>query len=148
MNNQNWGSALSKKQNYGGAIQPYIVYWTALNLKGEYASYKIVIKIFIFVEFGTVLLHSENIGQCQIQHFHFSRYPISGGNVLWNFEFITSEINLVNYLKSSTIIKMSHWSFSHNIFIFTLTINWSSGTSNMLQLFSTALFNSNFLLLS
>ena len=60
MNNQNWGSALSKKQNYGGAIQPYIVYWTALNLKGEYASYKIVIKIFIFVEFGTVLLHSEN----------------------------------------------------------------------------------------
>ena len=56
MNNQNWGSALSKKQNYGGAIQPYIVYWTALNLKGEYASYKIVIKIFIFVEFGTVAL--------------------------------------------------------------------------------------------
>ena len=82
MNNQNWGSALSKEQNYGGAIQPYIVYWTALNLKGEYASYKIVIKIFIFVEFGLVLLHSENIGQCQTQHFHFYIYPIGGGNVL------------------------------------------------------------------
>ena len=82
MNNQNWASALSKKHNYGRAIQPYIVYWTALNLKGEYAPYKIVIKIFIFVKFGTVLLLSENIGQCQIQHFHFSRYPIGGCNVL------------------------------------------------------------------
>ena len=45
-----------KKHNYGGDIQPCLV------LKDEYAPNKIVIKIIIFVEFGTVLLLSENIG--------------------------------------------------------------------------------------
>ena len=82
MNNQNWASTLSKKPNCGGAIQSCIVYWGTTNLKGEYAPNKIVIKVFIFVEFETVLVVSENIGQCQIQNFHFSRYLIGGDNVL------------------------------------------------------------------
>ena len=50
-----------KKHNYGGDIQPCLVYWGTINLKDEYAPNKIVIKIIIFVEFGTVLLLSENI---------------------------------------------------------------------------------------
>ena len=52
------------------------------SLNDEYVPNKIVKKIFIFVEFGTVLLLSANIGQCQIQNFHFSRYLIGGGNVV------------------------------------------------------------------
>ena len=69
-----------KTQNYGGAIQSYIVHWSTTNLKYKYTSNKIVnrvITIFISVEFGTA-----NIGQCQIPNFHFSRYLIGGGNVL------------------------------------------------------------------
>ena len=82
MNNKNWAFALSKKYTYVGAIQPCRVYWGTTNLKDEYASNKIVIKIFIFAEFGTVLLLSENMGQCQIKNFHFFRYLIVRGNVL------------------------------------------------------------------
>ena len=37
----------------------------SLQSQEEYATNKIVIKAFIFVEFGTVLLLSANIGQCQ-----------------------------------------------------------------------------------
>ena len=72
---------IQKTQNYGGAIQPCIVYWGTTNLKDKYAPNKIVIKIFIFVEFGTVLLFSAKIGQFQIPNFHFSKYLIGGGNV-------------------------------------------------------------------
>ena len=52
------------------------------NLKKEYAPNKIVFKIFCFVEFGIVLLLSENIGQRQIQNFHYFKYLIVEGNVL------------------------------------------------------------------
>ena len=58
-NNQNWASTLTKKYNYGRAIQACIVYWGTTYLKEECTPNKIVIKIFIFVEFGTVLLLSE-----------------------------------------------------------------------------------------
>ena len=50
---------LSKKHNYGGTIQPCIVYWGTTNLTDEYSPTKIVIKAFIFVELGTVLLLSQ-----------------------------------------------------------------------------------------
>ena len=40
-------------------------YWDTANLKGEYPPNKVVIKIVVFVEFGTVLLLSANIGQCK-----------------------------------------------------------------------------------
>ena len=80
--NQNQAYSLSQKHNHGGAIQPCIVYWGTTNLQDEYSANKIVMKIFIFMEFGTVLLLSGNVGQCQIQNFHFSRYLIVGGNVL------------------------------------------------------------------
>ena len=83
MNNRNFSLyTIQKTQNHDGAIQPYIVYWVTNNLKDVYAPYKIVITIFNSVEFGTVLLLSANIEQCQIQNFHFSRYLIGGGNVL------------------------------------------------------------------
>ena len=68
-------------------------------------------KIVIFVELGTVLLLSKNIWQCQIQIFHFSWDLIGGGNVVYNFKFITLEANLLNHLISPTIIKISYWRF-------------------------------------
>ena len=94
---------------------------------------------------------SENIGQCQIQDFYFFRYLIVGGNVLQNFEFITSEINLVitSCLRPSSKCHNVVFRFSHNIFTFTLTFIWSSGPSKMLRLFSAAyVFNFFLLLLS
>ena len=83
MKNRNRASTVSKKkQNYGGAIQQRIVYWDTTNLMEEYAPNKIVIRIVIFAEFGTVQLLSANIGQCQIQNIHFPRCLKGGGNVL------------------------------------------------------------------
>ena len=137
MNNKNWAFALSKKHIYVGAIQPCIVYWGTTNLKDEYAPNKIVIKIFIFAEFGTVLLLSENIGQCQIKNFHFFRYLIE---VMCCKSSNSSYKNKIgNYLMSSwSKCHIAVFRFSHNIFTFTLTINWSSGSSKMLQLSFTA----------
>ena len=109
--NQNWAFTLSKKHNYGGTTQPCIVYWGTTNLTDEYSPTKIVIKTFIFVEFGTVLLLSKKHRTIPNTKFPLFQIPLVGGNVLQNFEFITSEMNLVNCLMSSTIIKMSHWSF-------------------------------------
>ena len=78
MNNHNWVSILSKRHSYDGTFQLCIVYWGTTNLKDEHTPNKIVglIKILIFVEFRTVLLLPENIGQWQIQNFYFSRYVI------------------------------------------------------------------------
>ena len=66
-------------QNYGGPIQLHIVFSGTANLKDEYTPIKVVIKIVIFAEFGTVLLLSANSRQCQMQYFHFSRNLVGGG---------------------------------------------------------------------
>ena len=82
MNNRNWVSTLSKKHKsmvglFNNAqfigVPPFSRTSTHPNNMG--------IKI-VFVEFGTVLLLSANIGQCHIKNSHFSRYLIGGGNVL------------------------------------------------------------------
>ena len=77
-NNRNWASLPSKKHRTMAGLfnhAKFIGYH-------QYVPNKIVIKIFISIEFGTVLLLSANTGQCQIQNFHFSKYLIGGGNVL------------------------------------------------------------------
>lgn len=53
-------------------------------------------KMTVFPNFGPVLLLPENIEQCQIQHFHVSRYPVGQGIVVHNVKVIASETNFLD----------------------------------------------------
>ena len=120
-------STLSKNlQNYCGTINSCIIYWGTTNLKNKHTPNKIVIKIFM------------SLGQfyCSQQHAAWDKHKANIGNlhfskVIKNFQLITSKLrnkfgilpHVFNYHQNVT---SEFFRFLHNIFTFTLTINWSS----------------------